>query len=112
MKEKIKQLWLTALRSGKYKQGKSQLKDAQGNFCCLGVLCDLHRKATKKKGWRVFKRTNFYGCEYTGLPNKVLDWSGITERSPYSFTAEKSLADLNDNGKTFLEIADIIEKEF
>ena len=42
MNKKIKAKWLKALRSGKFKQGKDQLR--LGNrFCCLGVLCEIQR---------------------------------------------------------------------
>jgi hypothetical protein len=33
--------WITALRSGQYKQGLSYLRTSGGNHCCLGVLCDV-----------------------------------------------------------------------
>lgn len=45
MNQEIKQKWIEALRSGKYKQGKYHLKivDESGeeSFCCLGVLASL-----------------------------------------------------------------------
>lgn len=42
MRAEIKELWLEALRSGRYEQGNGVLFDATHNqFCCLGVLCDL-----------------------------------------------------------------------
>lgn len=37
----IRQQWVDALRSGKYEQGRRLLRDANGNYCCLGVLCDI-----------------------------------------------------------------------
>ena len=40
MEPELKQKWIEALVSGKYKQGTQALKRAD-NFCCLGVLCDL-----------------------------------------------------------------------
>jgi hypothetical protein len=41
MKSELKQQWVTALRSGKYKQGEGALRDQNDQHCCLGVLCDL-----------------------------------------------------------------------
>jgi len=43
---KVKQLWLEALRSGDYVQGRGQLAYIDGSgervaHCCLGVLCEL-----------------------------------------------------------------------
>ena len=39
-----RELWMTALRSGKYKQTTGTLADQDGH-CCLGVACDLAVKA-------------------------------------------------------------------
>jgi len=44
MKLEVKKLWIEALRSGKYEQGRGAL-NKDGKFCCLGVLCDLAVKA-------------------------------------------------------------------
>lgn len=38
MKKTIKQRWIKALLSGKYKQGTGSLYNEQ-RYCCLGVLC-------------------------------------------------------------------------
>lgn len=40
MDAKLKVKWLKALRSGRYKQGDSYLKN-DGKFCCLGVLAQI-----------------------------------------------------------------------
>ena len=40
MNAEYKQKWLTALRSGKYPQGREKLRE-DGKYCCLGVLCDI-----------------------------------------------------------------------
>lgn len=42
----LKQEWLEALKSGKYVQGKAQLKH-KGKYCCLGVICDIHPKRVR-----------------------------------------------------------------
>lgn len=36
-----KEAWMTALRSGEYKQTRGQLCDHEGKMCCLGVLYDV-----------------------------------------------------------------------
>lgn len=56
MNERIKKLWLEALRSGEYTQATCQLRrdhaDNDGSsYCCLGVLCDLHAKEQKTGYW-------------------------------------------------------------
>ncbi len=40
MNSDIKQQWLIALRSGKYKQAKAALRK-NDCFCAFGVLCDI-----------------------------------------------------------------------
>ena len=111
MKKSVAKDWVAALRSGKYKQGKpGQLKDSEGNYCCLGVLCEIS------------------GLEYQGsngtLPYSVQIFSGL-KSSNGRFDYSLNLADLNDNHfngfycpvtikerYTFEEIADIIEVEY
>lgn len=45
MDEKIKSKWVTALRSGEYKQGSGSLVEVYDGvpeaYCCLGVLCEV-----------------------------------------------------------------------
>lgn len=38
MPAQMKQDWCDALESGKYQQGFGRLRDANGGYCCLGVL--------------------------------------------------------------------------
>lgn len=50
MKPEVKNLWISALRSGEYQQGVGALRqkadpEQPDRFCCLGVLCDLAVKA-------------------------------------------------------------------
>ena len=122
MKTEIRDLWVEALRSGEYEQGRSALRPEKGRFCCLGVLCDLHSLANKAgEGWS--------GESYAGwtnyLPAEVRDWAGLDANDPavtdsqvYKHFCEKVLFDgemtlgiLNDDGFGFEKIADIIEKE-
>lgn len=45
MNKDIKRAWVKALRSGKYKQGRKQLRNGNDEMCCLGVLCNLYAEA-------------------------------------------------------------------
>lgn len=127
MKKEVADIWIKALRSGKYKQGKYVLHTDDNKFCCLGVLCDVYNKEQKKNkkktlkvscadnddGLKCFKYNN--ECSY--LPKIVRDWAGIKSDRGYLEIEEDytdSLAGLNDgdidtNGKTFKQIAKIIE---
>lgn len=122
MNKKVKEKWVKALRSGKYKKAKKVLHTESG-YCCLGVLCDIYRKETgrgkwvkeKGKGKVYFKFVNGTEEKAKTLPDKVMKWAGLIETSPH-LNGSFSLAAMNDavksnHGKSFKEIADIIEKE-
>ena len=52
MKASLKRKWVKALRSGKYKKGKYQLRrqTEKGDvYCCLGVLCAIEGVKWKKE---------------------------------------------------------------
>jgi hypothetical protein len=86
----LKAKWVAALRSGEYQQGKGKFEH-DGKFCCLGVLCKVAGLPTRSE---------------EGLDNNFTDVDsdeiGICKVS-------WALAAMNDNGKTFPEIADYIE---
>jgi hypothetical protein len=112
MKPEIKKLWLKALRSGKYRQTKEKLSDGKGRFCCLGVLCDLHAKAKRAKWGKNDDGDMTYLGEWETLPFDVQRWAGLDDENP-DVTHEHGncLAALNDNGKRFTTIANVIEAQ-
>lgn len=111
MNKKIKKAWVAALRSGKYKKGEGALRDEQNNFCCLGVLCNLHAQAHPDVAMYQ-NDMSYIGC--TGvLPEDVQIWADLAQHDPevmYKNEA-RSLASLNDAGMSFKQIARIIEKQ-
>lgn len=122
MNPEIKTKWLSALRSGEYSQGERVLRDKDNNYCCLGVLCDIAIKENPElakwekstcdiNGNEVYRVIDSLGYEAYVLNPGVLEWSGLTENNPKVNGAEGSLAELNDQGHTFKEIADIIEAQ-
>ncbi len=101
MNAEIKERWLKALRSGEYKQGQGQLHKEDHSFCCLGVLVDvLGAKWTWNEvdGWYDPDNYARNGTSGTYISADVLNNARQT-----------ILANMNDNGKSFLEIADHIE---
>ena len=106
MNPKIKARWLKALRSGRYKQAKGQLRKAD-SFCCLGVLCDLARKSKINKWDGEF----FDGIEDVP-PMSVWNWAGLMGPNPVVMTRKgpETLSALNDRGVKFSTIANYIEK--
>lgn len=112
MNQRVKELWVAALRSGKYIQSYNRLRSPSG-YCCLGVLCDIAASKTEVGGWVltsngwVFNTDDDYADDT--LPDEVVEWAGLVDGNPD--TSEFTLAYNNDHGKSFLEIADIIERE-
>ena len=81
MDAEIKRKWVEALRSGNYQQGRNHLH-RDNKFCCLGVLCQI--------------TTGKMGYEQT--------------RKHFPVKMEHDLIGMNDDGKSFAEIADYIER--
>lgn len=138
MNPEVKALWIEALLSGDYKQGKSWLKqvhdDGPAEYCCLGVLCDLAEKAgivtsteeSTTQGGRVVRYSSSGNEEYsevTVLPKTVADWADFKWQKSISgsivgpnqygdFEGGCSLVSLNDTGASFEHIAGVIEEMF
>jgi hypothetical protein len=110
MNKRIKKLWIEALTSGKYKQGKGQLRDGD-KFCCLGVLCDLHRNEVGGR-WAIKGQAQpQYLDSAEWLPEPVQEWAGLEQRNP-ELKGEEShprLSWKNDGGTSFSAIAELIE---
>lgn len=133
-KPKVKAAFLAALRSGDYKIGRGVLKspsykDEDGaEFCCLGVLCDLGTGA-----WKMTRESEmaYYPADGSGPFDKLVGSSdklraappgdngesayfppaAVRQKSGLTIAEVARLARLNDDGKSFAEIADIVEKD-
>ncbi len=108
--------WVKALRSGEYQQTVKRLHritDGVDSFCCLGIACKLY--AEDHDITTVIQANTFeddavaYASYAAILPHQVQYWLGLNDRAG-GFGYE-TLADRNDRGATFVEIADIIESE-
>lgn len=134
MNPEIKAKWVSALRSGEYKQGRGRLRSPQDGFCCLGVLCDLAVKENVAE-WRaqspngeIIARMGDGDCVWscrTGdysmndvLPYGVSRWAGLGDFDDL-FINKVNIDDvpdgqwisyLNDQyGLSFDQLADLIE---
>jgi hypothetical protein len=140
MNELIAKMWVNALRSGEYQQGKGTLHNQDTNtYCCLGVLCDLYVQETNNRDSYCQQRmlsdssiVTAFGNTVGTLPNQVLIWSGVNDdngRFKYSKPIPSSdgtayfndedfslLTSMNDGAYghdfTFEEIATIIEEQW
>lgn len=116
----LKSKWVSALRSGEYKQGTEMLHNpAKDTYCCLGVLCKVmgaeFGEVVDRSEYRTYDYVPHIGDKIlsTGddeeLADSVLDEVGIRDQS--------KLIKMNDGNtglglqkQSFAEIADYIEK--
>lgn len=102
MTKKFKQQWINALRSGDYEQGTGglcRITEEGAKYCCLGVAFE---EANGEDAW-----TETRSCWLDLGPN-------IGETAYYNpgitYDNIEVLSRMNDNGSSFLEIADWIEE--
>jgi hypothetical protein len=125
MNPEVKELWVKALESGEYKQGRAVLArvqpDGSETYCCLGVLTQEAVKAgiTQRCGTDEYDVV-LYGdalAPNTALPGtEVVEWAGLrdSDPNPYVFYNGSSyaLSALNDSlGLNFKQIAALIREQ-
>jgi hypothetical protein len=137
MNRDVQVAWEAALRSGSYAQGRNALcvlrttDDLPPLFCCLGVLCELAADAdvvvrVERPGVDDLRRYRAPNASdepgsvyYNYLPPAVQTWAGLASHDPRStdgrgnlmFSSreyEPTFADLNDEGRSFADIADLV----
>lgn len=98
----LKTEWINALKSGKYTQTNGVLRDCNG-WCCLGVFCDV-------VGISIDEDLEYPGC-YAG-PNGEYDYPSKDVQNLISKDWDDidKLSSMNDDGISFEQIADWIEK--
>lgn len=111
----IKAEWIAELRKPELSQGTGLLRDAEGNQCCLGVLCDVavkHGIINPPYINGIDMHYNYDGCG-AFPPVTVTGWAEMSSENPSVLYRgrETSLSHLNDNLRlTFSQIADLIEE--
>jgi len=93
--------WVEALRSGKFRQGQNVLYEPKTDtYCCLGVLCRLDN-------WDISPCGNGAGDDCPDYNSEL--YASLREELGHSFVSE--VIKMNDEGRSFAEIADYIETE-
>lgn len=118
MKKSVAMKWAKALESGKYKQADGYLRTPAGDYCCLGVLCDLvgEEVGLKRGAVRGFVKD---GMPYNAtLPSFVSRFVGMKSSdgllSAYGRAKKAvSLSGLNDiKSLSFNQIARVIRRRY
>lgn len=130
----IRESWVAALRSGRYRQTSGKLtrldERAPGeyaptpSYCCLGVLCALAVRAdgVDVAVYDVDGRWRRYDDGDNYLPRSVVTWADLAAVDPYvtyvdprdepgSPARRVPLSTLNDGGVPFTVIADLVEAQ-
>lgn len=116
-KERLR-LWVAALRSGEFPQGKDVLcrvSPAGDTYCCLGVACEVAIANGLDIGTATRRWAKRYDNEDLILPQVVADWYGLGSRDPMLIHGEsRDIASIwNDSARLdFEEIAKAIEFTF
>ena len=108
-KRRIKK-FLTALRSGKYKQTTDALSK-EGGFCCLGVACDVYRKdmGLTSPSISALKWNNRHDGK---LPKFVANYYGFESTNPYLEKNNKATYCNDALEYSFKKIASLFERKY
>jgi len=131
--------WLTALRSGEYRQGDSRLFQHANSimletrliepgpyYCCLGVGCEVASKFKVVERWQDLSLAPIWFIQWLGLPlMEFASGSGVWVKSGADTLgsttwdiavlesegriSSASASGLNDGGAPFTEIANWLE---
>ena len=91
--------WISALRSGEYKQCRGYLFDGEGH-CCLGVAAKIAGHDLEPKEYALLDATVF-----DKVPGEIKEPDRVACNE-----LANDLSTMNDSGKTFKKIANWIEK--
>lgn len=124
-KSRIK-AWIKALRSGRYKQAQNELKDNEGEYCCLGVACTISKlgRWDEYNVYIVHKGEASYDIAEGHLSNVVAAWYGLTTNPTLPF-GDRPRGELAGRAKltdattanddlcwNFKQIADALEERY
>lgn len=95
-------LWVDALVSGDYPQGREQLLDKDGGHCCMGVaavVCPLPiARAVTESGWVLFEGIPDW------MPPTARGWLGLHTTSPsvaaWDWLTEEEQEKMSDTCRT------------
>lgn len=105
--------WLEDLESGKYKQGRGQLQEGN-SYCCLGVACKTYQRLTKSKKKLHFNNSGRLMGSNLSEQQVVFDYFGFNQEEGelvLNDGSEAYLAEMNDNGRSFKQIAKTIRSQ-
>lgn len=110
MKKELKERWIASLRSGDYSQSQGCLQDQYG-WCCLGVLCNIVNNTQWVEPDESYEGDVYeYDYDFGSVVVSDMPPREWLENHGLPYTMAKELADMNDHGVQFVEIAKYIEE--
>ena len=113
MTPELKEKWIEALRSGDFPKGKSTLLNDQGQYCCLGVLCEIHDEVDKvEKFFGNFGKIKnlFFHKDHPDDWNTVFLPYSVREKVGISVPDMHKVAEINDISDDFSNAITYIEE--
>lgn len=117
----FKKKWLLALRSDNYRQIKSHLGDGSNGRCCLGVgadiagvysYIDVQSGNFDERVHRLYRDRELQISPGHEIKDEFPSTDMLVRMGGLCSEAASTLANMNDDGDTFLSIADYIEENF
>jgi hypothetical protein len=121
-----KKLWVDALRSGKYEQGKTHLYEfdpknpnTKPHCCAMGVLLDVmnwpYRNGSYVTGVRFYENPRRGFGSPSLFPNAASKEAGFAEDTMFgpklTYVVQDFVSTMSDNGVPFKVLADLIEEQ-
>jgi hypothetical protein len=102
--------WTSDLCSGNFIQGREKLRSLDNEYCCLGVLCELDARRTGNRWSDKSLRMPHphHGYSYDGNSFELSIY--LLEKYNISPGIQQHLMEMNDKGKSFIEIAQWIKE--
>lgn len=110
-KERVQKV-VDRMRLGDDPQIEGALRTAEG-MCALGIFCDVYSQENNIP-WTESNKNFFIHAESAFLPEEVAEWFGFEGEPRVAWGSDRrGILDLNDaEHLSFVEIADLIHKEF
>jgi hypothetical protein len=113
MRKEVADLWVKELRSKNWKQGRMYLEHSN-TYCVMGILANIAGTfgIVDKRMAENYGKIAFFDGNMLQLPDSVVKWSGMKSELGIMPGLKYSLIEYNDQGKSFEQLAEWIEKHW
>jgi hypothetical protein len=105
--KEIAEMWCKELESGFWEQGKYFLEHTN-TYCVFGVLANI--AATQGICSHSGHNIGTFDGNWSLVPESVVKWAELKSNNGEIPGLKYPLAEMNDNGKSFKQLAEVIRK--